>query len=748
MVDRMRTRTQGSLVGLLVISWCVFAVAVFTDPSRAASDFWRNVVLFNLPFVFAAFACLWRAHESPANRPGWRTLGAALLLYSAGSCYGTSVVGNRDIYPSPADACWLAFYVVAYVAVALTVRDRVTEFRASAWLDGAVAGFGAAALVVAFALGPVLTQTDGKLSVVATNLAYPVADVLLIIFIVSAATAVQTPSADWWLLGGGLAMFCVGDVIFLFQSANQTYREGGLLDLTWPLGAVLLGFAACTRQEPTNRLTEMGRRYAVPTVFAATSVAVLVYGQAHRLPLAGVLLAITAIASAAIRMVLTVREVSLLADSRREARTDELTGLANRRSFTELLDRDLAGDDTYAVMIMDLDAFKEVNDSLGHDAGDDLLRWVASRLATVFPVGRLARLGGDEFGALVPVVEREDAIALAGRAAKAMECPVRLGTTTVRIGLSIGIALSPLHGRRRTELVRFADLAMYEAKRTHSSVAVFDPRGDPAGADALGRTHLLAEAIAHRRLELHYQPTVDLATGHPRGIEALVRWRQPDGTLLFPDSFIPLAERAGLIHQITRSTLEQAISFHAQLGRTASNLHLNVNVSGHDLLDETLPELVGELLTRFGLRPSLLTLEITETALVADLSRAHRSITALRQLGIRISVDDFGVGYSSMAQLIGFQVDELKIDRTFVMRLDSDSRMRAVVRSMIELGHALQLTVVGEGVENEVTRVILDELGCDLAQGFHIARPLLPSEVAGFFQVDRRLARAAIELSI
>ncbi len=747
MDNRTQSRTTRRVASLLIVSWLAFAGPVMIRPQRSEYNGWRNLLLYNIPFALAAFICLWRSWHNPVSRMAWRLLGVGLVLYVAGSCYGTLFVGNRDIYPSPADGLWLSFYVLAYIAIACAVREQMTEFRVNAWLDGAIGGFGAAAVVVAFALGPVLDQTDGRFAVVATNLSYPVADVLLIIFIVSAATAIQTRARAWWLLGGGLALFCIGDVIFLFQGAGGTYAEGGLVDVTWPLGAVLLGLAAQLPNERLRPPAHSPQRYAIPTTFMVTSVGVLVYGQSRRLHAVAVLLAVAAIAAGAIRMFFTVREVTSLAESRREARTDELTGLANRRAFTERLESSLAGPGSHAVFIMDLDAFKEVNDSLGHDAGDDLLRWVAARLSGVLPPGQLARLGGDEFGAVVPIVDLADAVALARRSVAALDGPVRLGTTTVRVSASLGIAISPLHGYRRTELVRFADMAMYEAKRTQTSYSVFDPSGNPATADQLERTNQLAEAIAQRQLELHYQPTIDLASGRPRGIEALVRWRLPDGSLLFPDSFIPLAERAGLIRQITRSTLLQSIAFHAELRQTRPNLYLNVNVSGHDLLDESLPEYVSELLDRFTLRPSLLTLEITETALVADLSRAHRSIVALRQLGIRISVDDFGVGYSSMAQLIGFQVDELKIDKTFVTHLDSDSRMRAIVRSMIELGHALQLIVVAEGVESEQTCNMLDELGCDLAQGFHISRPLLPSEVDAFFEVQGRLTAATASIT-
>jgi diguanylate cyclase len=725
---------------LLVTSWLAFVIVVLATPPRQEYDAWRNLVLFNLPFVFAAAICLFGTAAERSYRRTWRALGIGLISYIAGDCYSTVVIGTSDVYPSPADALWLSFYLMAYVAIVAAVRERMTEFRLSAWLDGLIGGFGAAAVVVAFALGPVLSETSGKLSVVATNLAYPVADVLLVVFIVSAATALNFRSPTWWLLSLGLVVFAVGDVIFLFQTSMGDYMEGGLLDITWPSGAVLLGLAARSAPVQVVPMVESGQRYVVAWVFAAGSVVVLTVGQYTKMPTVAVILAVTAIAVASVRMFLTLREATVLAESRREARTDELTGLANRRAFTELLESELAAGTMSAVMIMDLDSFKEVNDSLGHDAGDDLLRWVSTRLIDVFPLGRLARLGGDEFGVMIPIEHRDEAVVMARRAIAALQTPLQLGSTSVRVGASIGIALSPTHGRRRSELVRFADVAMYEAKRTRGSVVVFDPDRDPDSLDQLSRTNQLADAIVRREMELHYQPAIDVTTGRARGIEALVRWRQPDGTLLFPDSFVPLAERAGLIRQITRNTLHEAVSFHGRLSRTNPGLSLSVNVSGHDLGDDELPMFVYGLLERHSMPPSLLTLEITETALVADLARAHHSIGMLRDVGIRISVDDFGVGYSSMAQLIGFQVDELKIDKTFVTNLDSDSRMRAVVRSLIELGHALDLKVVAEGVESERTWQILDELGCDVAQGFHLSRPLLPTEVADFVRRHRHPA--------
>jgi diguanylate cyclase len=721
-----------SIGTVLVLSWLGFAATVVLRPDPGTYNAWLDVGVYNIPFATAVLACLARATRDPLRRDAWRSLAAGFTLFIGGNCYGSLVVGDRDIYPSPADAMWLSFYVVVYVAIILFVRVGATEFHASTWLDGAIAGIGAAALVVAFALGPVLAETDGSLSVVATNLSYPTAEILLIIFVIAAGTAQRSRAASWWLIAGGLCVFIIGDVIYLFAEAAGTYREGGLLDVTWPLGAVFIGLAACARTEPAPQPSGVRQRFVVPSLFAASSVGLLVYGQHQRLPVVAVVLAVAAVVAAAARTALTVKEVKALSESRREARTDELTELSNRRSFIELVDVSIATAEPHAVMILDLDGFKEINDSLGHDVGDDLLCRVGRRLAAVFPTGGLARLGGDEFGSVTPVRSADEAIALATQALATFEEPFRLDEAAVQIGASIGVALFPLHGDHRSELLRFADVAMYDAKRTRTGIALYDAERDPNTADRLMFLDELRNAIRQRRLELHYQPIIDVTTGCVHGIEALVRWRRLDGSLTYPDQFIPEVERAGLMFDLTRAVLDQAIGFHRSLRDSQPTLMLNVNVSGLDLLDDDLPHHVGALLDAHGLAARQLTLEITETAVVGDIERARGRISALRQLGVRIAIDDFGVGYSSMSQLFDLTVDELKIDKSFVTHLDLDHRMEAIVRSTIELARALDLNVVAEGVENGGALDTLRDLRCHTAQGYHIARPLDPDQLTAF----------------
>jgi diguanylate cyclase len=736
-MGRQRRGELAVLRALLVLTCLGFAVSVFARPERGQFNAWLDAGLYNLPFAIAMVACWVRAGRDMLRRAAWRALAMGLVLYLGGNLYGSLIIGDQEIYPSPADAMWLGFYVLVYVAIVLFVRSQIVRFYPSNWIDGAIGGLGAAALVVAFVLGPVLANTGGRPAVVITNLAYPTSEVLLIIMLVTAGTALRTRAWSWWLLACGLAVFCAGDVVFLFEEAADTYTEGGPLDVVWPIGVVIVGFAACIRAQPPTEAQESRQRFLVPAVFTTTSVGLLVFGQDRHLPWVAVGLAIAAIVAAAVRTALTVREVRSLAASREEARTDALTGLANRRAFTERLESRLANGEPLAVMIVDLDGFKEINDSLGHDVGDDLLRMVAERLGRVLTAGSLARLGGDEYGAFEEVAGIEDAFEIARSAISTLDEPFELDGMLVRVGGSIGVAVSPVHGRRRGELLRFADIAMYDAKRARCGVGVYDPAADPNTPERLRLIDDLREAIHGRMLELHYQPTIDMASGCVHGVEALVRWRRSDGTLQYPDSFIPQAERVGLIQDLTRAVLQTAVSSHAAMSREHPWLSLSVNISGHDLVDERLAGYVRDLLDLHGLAPSRLTLEITETALVADVERARRSIAALRGHGIRVSVDDFGVGYSSMAQLIGFEVDELKIDKSFVMTVDTDERMRAIVRSTVALARALDLDLVAEGIESPAAFEVLRDLGCDVAQGYHIARPLPFDDLMDFLASHR-----------
>ena len=414
---------------------------------------------------------------------------------------------------------------------------------------------------------------------------------------------------------------------------------------------------------------------------------------------------------------------------------DALTGLPNRTLLHDrleyalrLVERDAAA---LALLLLDLDRFKAVNDTLGHQAGDALLQQVAARLQGALRISdTVARLGGDEFAVLLPGADRDGAVQATQTLLAALVAPVRLEGQTVQVGASIGVALAPAQGREAAVLLRHADRAMYVAKRGGSGYAVYDWRQDDDHADAVLRAEELRRALATDELALHYQPMVDLRTGRVTGVEALVRWAHPTQGLLAPAAFIPLAEQTGLIVPLTRWVLERALAQGAAWGRAGRPLAVAVNLSVRTMHDAQLPDTLGWLLRRYALAPGGVMLEITESVLLADPPQAQAVLTRLSALGVRVAIDDFGAGYSSLAYLKQLPVAAVKIDQSFVHSLGrTATKDRAIVRSIVELGHNLGLVVVAEGVEDEETWEQLGALGCDAAQGYYVSQPLPASSL-------------------
>jgi diguanylate cyclase (GGDEF)-like protein/PAS domain S-box-containing protein len=420
-----------------------------------------------------------------------------------------------------------------------------------------------------------------------------------------------------------------------------------------------------------------------------------------------------------------------LADLRRQATTDDLTGLPNRRAFYAHVGAQLAaGGHFRALLLLDLDRFKEVNDSLGHHVGDQLLVQVGTRLAARLRDGdMLARLGGDEFAVLLTDVTRTEATDAAVKLRAALSEPFTLEGIALRTDVSIGISLAPEHGDELTVLLRRADIALYKAKSSHNGHHVYAGSDDTAGE---ARLRLLAElrtALTENQFCLHYQPKLGLADNDVHGVEALVRWDHPERGLLYPDGFLSLVEEAGLMRALTQIVLEQALDQAAAWRAQGRSLSVAVNLSASSLVDTDLPEQVSALLAARRLPADALQLEITEEFLMADRDRASSILRRLRDTGVQIAVDDFGTGYSSLAYLRELPIDELKLDRSFVFPMADDARAAALVFSTIGLAHSLGLRMVAEGVENEAALTELGRHGCDLAQGYFLSRPVPAAEL-------------------
>ena len=694
---------------------------------------WADLWAYNVAHVAAAALCLLRAARTPSERWAWRALSAGILASLVANLWYTLVLTAlpRVPYPSMADWWWLAYFPLTYVGLVLLVRADVRRFHLSMWLDGLVASLGVAALGCALVFDDLIAVAGRRLARVVVNLAYPVGDLLLLAMVVAAVALLGLRcGARWWVLGAGLLVQAFADTAYAVMTAAGTYLDGSRLDSLWPLSAVLVGGASMLAASPEDerRSGAWWTTVLVPGIFTVTSVALLAWSLVAPVSTWVGALSIGAVAAAGVRATLTFREVSTLAETRREARTDDLTGLANRRAFQAGLAAALAGrgDRPVAVLLIDLDRFKEVNDAMGHHVGDALLRLVGGRLAGCVREGDLlARLGGDEFAiVLTHGGDQAHAETVARRVTATLTAPFELPEISLHVGASTGIALCPDHATDGGALLQQADVAMYEAKAAGGGHQVYC-----SGTDAHSRARLqtiedLRVAIDRGELVLHYQPKIDLRLGVTTGVEALVRWQHPERGLLAPDSFLPLAEQTGLMRPLTAFVLDEAMAQVRRWRDQGRDLTVAINVSASNLMDAGLPDQVADLLRRHGLPVESVELEVTESVMMSDPARAQQVVASLDRMGIKVAVDDYGVGHSSLVYLRNLAVRQLKLDRAFVDRVSKDATCEAIVRSTIDLAHSLGLQMVAEGVEDEADAAMLLVLGCDVAQGFYYSHPV------------------------
>lgn len=437
----------------------------------------------------------------------------------------------------------------------------------------------------------------------------------------------------------------------------------------------------------------------------------------------------------------------------RSATYDALTELPNRILLRDRLEQaiQLASKKNrrLAVMIMDLDRFKEINNTLGHYNGDRLLKQVATRLQSVIPKpGSVARLGGDEFAILLPrISEVKEVGSIVGKIHKALQSPFVLDTLKLDIQASVGVAIFPEHGADADTLLQRADVAMYVAKKEQSGFVVYSSKHDEHSPHRLTLMGELRHAIENDHLVLHFQPKVNVKSNIIDGVEALVRWQHERHGLMPPDEFIPLAERTGLIKPLTHWVLRASLKQCAAWRLTGLNLCVAVNLSAQGLMDMELPDTVAGLLASNDVPPDRLVLEITESTIMMDKDRALQILTRLADMGVRLSIDDFGTGYSSLAYLSKMPVKEIKIDKSFVMGMENNKSNSVIVHATIELGHNLGLEVVGEGVENAEVLDILNRLNCDAVQGFHLLRPMAGPAFDEWMQQAKETGEIRVEAS-
>ena len=414
---------------------------------------------------------------------------------------------------------------------------------------------------------------------------------------------------------------------------------------------------------------------------------------------------------------------------------DTLTTLPNRALFTEMLDEAIEQAKSRAnscfVLMMDLDRFKHVNDVMGHRFGDLLLKQVALRLSAELGAGNTkpARLGGDEFAILLPATNADQAQVLANKILESLEKPISIEDQTVDISAGIGIAGYPEHASDTASLLSHTEVAMYVAKQAKNGPVVYSPAIDKSSQQSLSLLTDMRIALEQNHFQLYVQPKVSLNSNEVIAVETLVRWVHPDKGMVFPDQFIPFAEQTGFIRQLTRWVMNAAAACCKDWSQAGIDIKISVNISTRDLLDQELPQKFADILRAHDVNPTSFCLEITESAIMDDPVRAHQTLDKLHAMGMELSIDDFGTGYSSLAYLKRLPVDELKIDKSFVLKMEQDIDDTKIVKSTIDLGHNMGLRVVAEGIENAEVMALLKELGCDQAQGYFISRPMPASKM-------------------
>jgi diguanylate cyclase (GGDEF)-like protein len=741
-------RTLRAAFGLL---WLVIAGAAVYSAAGLGDSRWTPAVrdwASSVVYVVVALIVVARVARVRERRGPWAVLAAGLSLYALGNLLWSLWLGHMPDPPIPSvcDVLWLALYPCAYVGLAWLAHGR--RFAAGVWLDGIIAGLGLTAVGAALVLRPVLDSAEGSTAAVLTNLAYPIGDLLLAALVVGILALRGRLERGWALLGAGFILLTAGDCIYLLQVLAGKADASLVANVFYMSGVAVLAAAAWApmASERPERLEGFGV-VVLPAAFVGAALGLLLYDQSGKVgPVASTLATLTIVATI-VRTGIAFRDVRDASVTRRLALTDDLTGLPNRRLFARRLDEALeaAGTGPFALLIVDLDQFKELNDTLGHAAGDAVLREVGARLAgAIGPRDTLARLGGDEFGVVLGAPTDEvAALAAAGRLQAALAAPFPVRDLRLRVAASVGIAVHPQHGATAESLHRHADVAMYDAKGTGAGPAVYDAGRDPHSRERLALASELPGAIERGEIEVFLQPKACARTRAIVGAEALVRWRHPDRGLLAPEEFVATAERSGLSRALTRSVLNQALAQGAARRAEGHDLHIAVNATVADLLDTGFPGEVAAALDRHGVPAAAVTIEITETSILSDPLRIGQVLEALRALGVGLALDDFGTGYSALSHLRTLPVTEVKVDRSFVSSLLTEPADAAIVEATLQLAQRLGITAVAEGVEDDATWARLAELGCDLIQGYALARPLPAGEFAALLAATPTVAGVA-----
>ncbi|MBM7519935.1 putative bifunctional diguanylate cyclase/phosphodiesterase [Nocardioides nitrophenolicus] len=662
----------------------------------------------------------------PERRRGLLLLLAAVLAWSLGSMsVNAESAVTRPHFPAPAEWLFLASYLGMAGYLMLDV-DRRQQRQTRGWLDIAVI-CGATSCVASLLLVTPIQLASGQEGVpLLLALIYPLADMVLALAVFGQwLLQARSDRRKSVMLVIAFTLLACADSGFALQASARTYDFANASNALWGGAFALLVAAACRPPQSLIRKVPKAAGTAVLVSAGVVATAVLMIRPDESLAYYTLPPALLTMVTVAWRMGLALKDANRATEAFALSRTDDLTKLPNRRAVRVRLEDGLQDHKPLALMLLDLDGFKEINDGLGHHVGDTVLRLVAVRMReAVDPHHMVARLGGDEFAIILAADDEIELLEIAHQVLRDLAKPIAVEGIEISPSGSIGITVALADDPDSGEMLRRADVAMYQAKNAGMGAALYDAELDEFSRSRLQLAEELRKGIADGQIEVWYQPQLDVATMRISGVEALVRWRHPVQGVISPVSFLPAARRAGLMPTLSAVVARQAVRDHHRRLQAGLDLRVAVNCAPTELLSQAfLPQLYAAM-DESGVPAEGVVLEVTEDSFLGDPQHTRDVLQDLRSHGVQVSIDDYGTGFSSLTYLRNLPVQELKIDRSLVRNVSADSRSRMIVASTIQLAHALDMRIVAEGVENAADLEVLIEMGIDTVQGYHLASPM------------------------
>ncbi len=743
------TIAQSSNLLSVVVAAMLLAIANLLVPLLQPSLMSSGRYIFVIAVMLSSVPLFVRLTGAKTRRWGWALLLIAELLTAlAGALYGGLPNGTNP-FSAPTANLVLAILISlsAATGVVIVMSQWYRVLDKVLMVDGLVSGLAIAGLFAWLFLHRIfkvgsrefLTSNHNENMVVGLLL---VGMIVVVVSALSLADVIRNYSVP--ILAAGLFVIAAGEVLAIHAEQKELSNLGATIDACWIVGYLLAGVAASYDRPPSSKETTIGvrtvqlRQARKLTAFGLLAILVIILSYISRDPAIVGGLALGSLATLIIRLLMSLRlERTHSEQFEVLAHTDPLTGLANRRTLAEQI---IANGSSSAlgagggVLLVDLDNFKEVNDALGHRAGDHLLIGLSARLKSLLGEHHLSRIGGDEFAIECASGTVGDLMELANQLKEIIRVPIVIDDLALSVSASIGVAPRTGEDDSPDALIRRADVAMYRAKELKSGTQYYEfehDRNDPSRLVMYGE---LSESVKNRTIDVYFQPLIDMADHGIRGCEALARWTSPSAGPVPPDRFIPMIELQGLISPFTAHVLDESVRHTKGLDDLGDERGVSVNVSERDFINADFPNIVSEILQSHRFRPDRLTIEITENVIANDDVATVRTLHRLRDLGVRVSIDDFGTGYSTLSKLMDYPVDELKIDQTFVSKVLTNSIASAIVKASVELAHSMGLNIVAEGIEDQATFQFLEALGVDVAQGYYFARPMPAAECESFLR--------------